>query len=293
MPFSRHTRNGPERHGSFRGKESQAGNVLLRYLLPLVIFVALVGALLLVSPRTGQKIQATFLQMITPFFKTGSGVSEGIQNVTRGLKTLEELEDEVEVLRVENKELRATNQLLRDLEEENNKLRSALEFQRRSVYRLLTAQVIRRDPSTWWSTIQIDRGSQDGVIAEMPVLTDRGLVGKIATVAPNTSTVLLLVDESCRVAATVEGTNEQGILSGLRTSNEVMPTLMLRFLPKSAEIRPGQKVLSSGVGTVFPPGITLGTIKTFRVAPLNAEAEVVPAVDFSALNDVFVVVGRK
>lgn len=279
---------------SFAGRGSRsAGNVLLRYLLPIGVFVLLTALLLIASPRTGQRIQATFLQMITPFFKTGSGVNESIQNVTSGLQTLEELEAEVQQLRVENKELRAANQLLRDLEEEANNLRSALEFSRRSVYRLLAAQVIRRDASSWWSSIQLDRGSHDGVIEEMPVLTDRGLVGKIATVAPNTSTVILLVDESCRVAATVEGTNEQGILSGVRTSNEMMPTLLLRFLPKSAEIRPGQKVLSSGVGTVFPPGITLGTVKTFRVGELNAEAEVVPAVDFSALNDVFVVVGRK
>ncbi len=270
-----------------------SGGVLLRYVLPLAIFITLLAGLLVVSPRTGQIVQGFFLQLAAPFFKTGSNVQDGLQHVTRDLKTLEQLEKEVTELRIQNKELRATNQLLRDLEEENNQLRASLDFDRRSVYRLLTARVIRRDPSTWWNTVQIDRGSNDGVQVEMPVLTDRGLVGKIATVTPSTSTVLLLVDEGCRVAAIVEGTSEQGILGGARTSNELNPLLMLRLLPKSAEIRPGQRVISSGLGSVFPPGITLGSVRTFRVGELNAEAEVTPAVDFASLQAVFVVVGKK
>jgi len=72
-----------------------------------------------------------------------------------------------------------------------------------------------------------------------------------------------------------------------------MPELTLRLLPKSAEVRQGQRVLSSGAGTVFPPGITLGFVDRFTVKELDSEAVVRPAVDFSALSDVFIVVGRK
>jgi len=269
------------------------GNVLLRYLIPLACFLIAAAVLLIISPRTGQRTQALFLQLITPFFKTGSNVQEGITQITRDIRTLEQLEEEVQNLRLQNRELQAINQLLRDLEAENNTLRASLEFQQRSVYQLLSARVIRENPSAWWHTIQIDRGERDGLIPEMPVLTEKGLVGKISTVAPNTATVLLLLDESCQVAALVDNTTEQGILGGSRTGDALSPTLLLRFLAKSADIRPGQAVVSSGAGGVFPPGIPLGTIRTFRIRELNAEAEVDPAVDFSKLDSVFIVIGRR
>ena len=73
-----------------------------------------------------------------------------------------------------------------------------------------------RDSSTWWRTVTINRGKEDGIEGDMPVVTDEGLVGKTTTVGNNISVVLLLSDENCRVAASVEGTREQGIVSGER-----------------------------------------------------------------------------
>jgi rod shape-determining protein MreC len=142
--------------------------------------------------------------------------------------------------------------------------------------------------------VQIDRGEQDGLDSDMPVVTDIGLVGKTTTVASNTAYVLLIIDENCKVAANVEGTREQGILSGERTSSGVQPDLVLSFLSKSAELHAGQKVFSSGVsGGVFPSGLLLGSIRQFQVRALDGRAQVVPAVDFSKLENVFVVLGTR
>ena len=99
-----------------------------------------------------------------------------------GLKTLEELESDNAALRVENRSLRATNEALRDVEHEVNRLRHALNYRERSLFKLVPAEVITRDAATWWRTVTINRGKEDGVEPEMPVLTDEGLIGKTTTV---------------------------------------------------------------------------------------------------------------
>jgi rod shape-determining protein MreC len=155
------------------------------------------------------------------------------------------------------------------------------------------AEVITRDSSTWWRTVTVNRGKQDGIDSDMPVVTDEGLVGKTTTVSANITIVLLVSDENCRVAANVEGTREQGIVTGERVAGGVAPLLNLNFLSKQANLQPGQKAYTSGVGGVFPPGLLIGAVKEFRVRELDGQAQLTPAVDLTKLEDVFVVVGRK
>ena len=108
----------------------------------------------------------------------------------------------------------------------------------------------------------------------------------------NIAIVLLVSDENCRVAASVEGTREQGIVTGERVAGSASPLLDLNFLSKQAHLKPGQKVYTSGVGGVFPSGLFVGTVRSFQVRELDGQAKLVPAVDLSQLEDVFVVIGR-
>jgi rod shape-determining protein MreC len=206
---------------------------------------------------------------------------------------LKELEKDNATLQLENRELKATNKALRDVEHEVNRLRRALNYRERSVFRLVPAEIVTRDSSTWWRTVTINRGKEDGVEGDMPVVTDEGLVGKTTTVSNNISVVLLISDENCKVAASVEGTREQGIVSGERVVGGLTPLLNLNFLSKQANLQPGQKAVTSGVGGVFPSGLLIGTVKSFRVRELDGQAQVNPGVDLSKLEDVFVVTGRK
>ena len=109
----------------------------------------------------------------------------------------------------------------------------------------------------------------------------------------NVAVVLLVSDENCRVACSVEGTREQGIVSGERVTGSVSPLLDLNFLSKQADVRTGAKVYTSGVGGVFPSGLLVGVVQSFRVRELDGQARITPAVDLSHLEDVFVVTGRK
>ena len=259
----------------------------------LVVFVLAVGGLFALGPGGTQRIQTSFLGVIAPFFKTGSDLERKITAVRTGLKSLQEMEEENKRLAVSNKELLAINQTLRDLESENNRLRRAMQYRERAAFQLVPARVIARDASSWWNTVKIDRGTTDGVESDMPVLTESGLVGKTTTVAEHAATVILISDENCKVASNIEGTREQGIISGERASGSSQPALCMRFLSKKANLQPGQKVYSSGVGGVYPAGVFIGAIKEFRVRELDGYATLLPAVNLTTLEDVFVVLGRK
>lgn len=262
-------------------------------ILAVVIFLLTVVGLFAMSPRNTQRVQSAFLGMISPFLSTGSSLQNRFSAFREGLETLEDLEKKTAYLSVQNKELKAINQTLRGLEEENNRLRRALDYRERSVFELKPARVVTRDATTWWNTVQINRGFEDGISADMPVLTDEGLVGKTTTVAAHMSTVLLVSDENCKVAAKIEGTQEQGIVHGERVSNSTTPRVAMSFLTKNADIRPNQKVYSSGLGGVYPSGVLVGSIKEYTTRELDGYATIVPAVDLTTIEDVFVVAGKK
>src|SRR5256714_468475 len=171
-------------------------------------------------------------------------------------------------------------------------MRPALNYRGRSMFKLVAAEVIARDSSSWCRTLTINRGKRDAIETDMPVVTDIGLLGKTTTVSDTISIVLLVSDENCRVAASVEGSREQGIVSGERVTTGLTPLLDLNFLSKQADLKPGQKVYTSGVGGVFPSGLLIGVVKSFRVRELDGQAQLTSAVDLSHLEDVFVVTGK-
>jgi rod shape-determining protein MreC len=259
--------------------------LLLGLALIAVVLVILIG-----SPGA-REAHSTFFDAASPLLKSGASVREQFGAVGQGLKTLEELEAENRQLLIDNRQMRARLQVLEGLKEENDNLRDALGFVRRTDLRLLAGRVVSRDASTWWNNIRINRGFEDGVEVDMPVITEEGLVGKVVAVSKNLSTVMLVSDENCRVGAQVEGTRERGIVQGRRLSTHPQGELELNFLNKGAPIEPGAKVLTAGVeGGVFPPDLLVGEVVSFRTRELDGQALIRPAVDLSSIRDVFIIV---
>src|SRR5256886_17071922 len=168
-------------------------------IIALLIFGAILGYFLSFGPETTQKFKAGVYRLLAPFLTGGSGIKKQITSVRSGLKSLDELEGYNATLQVENRELCATNQALRDVEHEVNRLRHHLNYRERSVFKLVPAEILTRDSSTWWRTVTINRGKEDGVEGDMPVVTDEGLVGKTTTVSKSISVVLLVSDGNCKV----------------------------------------------------------------------------------------------
>lgn len=262
-------------------------------IVALALFAVLVAALLVLPGSLKQQMQATLFQLVSPVLRTGASVEAQIGGVSGGLKRLDELERENRRLRLENEQLRTTNAMLRGLEQRVNRLTQALGFREQSPFRLIPAHILSRENATWWSSCVIDRGSLDGIAADMAVVTENGLVGKVTSVSRNVAVILLISDESLRVSVAIEGTQEQGIVSGTRSSSNYLPELRIRFLSKTAGINPGMKVLTAGTGGVFPSGVLVGTVKDFSVRELEGVAVVQPSVDLASVRDVFIVSGVK
>jgi rod shape-determining protein MreC len=256
-------------------------------------FFILVALIIALSPQKTRQVQSGFLGLISPFLKTGSTLDKKYREYSEGLKTIERLEEDNKRLLIANKELSATNQTLRGFEAENRQLRNALGYRERAPFKLMPARIISRNPSTWYNQVNIDRGSVDEIREDMPVLTEEGLVGKTTVVSERWSTVVLIADETCKVAVTVEGTREQGIVKGERMSSSTTPVISLNYISKTANLQNGMKVYSSGVGGVFPAGVLIGAVRDFKARELDGFALVVPAVDLTTLQDVFVVVSKE
>lgn len=257
-------------------------------LLALLLFLAGATWALTRSPETVRDIQATYYRSISPFLSVGSDLEERSRAFLQEVEHSKALEAEVETMRSDFNRLRLIEAQFRTVEAENASLRRALDFQERTQFDVVAARVTRRQPTTWWQTMEIDRGDQSGIATAYTVVTDRGLVGKVDRLGTHRSTVILLTDEACQVSAKVEGTPEAGILQGQREQVGGKPMLRLRFLSKDARIREGMRVFSTGRGGVFPSDLLLGSVEQVISGPLATEALVRPSVDFQNLGTVFV-----
>ena len=226
---------------------------------------------------------------MAPFLKSGSQIETRAREFLDETRHSKELEIELKATRSELGKLRVIESRFRALESENETLRHALDFKKSTQFVVVPAQVIRRHPTTWWQTVDIDAGEERGIGTQLAVLSNEGLVGKIDRPDQGRSSVILLTDEKCQVSARVENSPEVGILSGQRGRFDGNPLLRLRFLSTDAALRPGQRVFTTGRGGIFQANILLGTIESVEKGTLDSEALVRPSVNFADLGTVFVV----
>jgi rod shape-determining protein MreC len=200
---------------------------------------------------------------------------------------------ENEALHRQNQELKLQNDRAREIDRENARLRQLLGWQQQKPWKLKLANVILREPANWWRTVQIDLGSRDGIKVNMPVLTTEGLVGRISSVSLAQSQVVLLGDPNCKVSALVQ--NESRVSGVIGPYGPIDGSLVaMTYLPPNANVKPGQNVVSSGNGGIFPKEITIGKIVDAHPAEfgLSTEARVKLAADLNSLAEVFVLIEK-
>lgn len=258
-------------------------------IIALLLFVAALIVVLTLDTTQTRSIQTSLMNVLSPFIRVGTNTENEIKRVISNPSEVASMQKEFERLQQKVAQLTIIEQKYLLVMEENNKFRAMLDYRKQVPLKLTAARVLRRSVSNWWNTIIIDRGSLDNLGTDSPVITEKGLVGKTGKVAAHTSEVILLTDEECRVAARIEGVLGKGILSGERGGFKVRPDLRLRFLDRTLHVEPGANVYSTGDGGIFPAGLLLGKVKLFEARDISGEAIVESAVDFSLLDDVFVV----
>jgi rod shape-determining protein MreC len=249
-------------------------------------------ALLIFSlpPRVTERLKLAVGSLFLPLLGLASNAEQLPVSAADAAMSRRELLQLTENLRRENDQLKAGALQSAATSRENDQLRSALGWQRQVPWKLKLASVITRDPANWWRTIEIDLGSRDGIVENLPVLTDEGLVGRISSVGLTRSQVVLLGDPNCKASALVENpAHDMGIISASGPLDNSL--VELTYLSSSANLKPGQDVITSGLGGIFPKGISIGVVAE-EARPvefgLYTEARVKLSANLGALEQVWV-----
>ena len=192
-------------------------------------------------------------------------------------------------LRRENEQLRLQVMQAQETASENARLRQLVGWQRQKSWKLKLARVVLREPANWWRTVQIDLGSRDGLRENLAVLTSDGLVGRTSSVSLMRSQVVLIGDPNCKVAALVQNeTHDTGVIGSAGPFDNSL--VELSYLSRNANLKPGQNVVTSGLGGIFPAGISIGKIVDSRPVEfgLYTEARVKLAANLGSLEQVWV-----
>ena len=178
------------------------------------------------------------------------------------------------------------NNLLRETELANERLRNLLDFQKSITELVVAAEVIGKDPSAWFKTVIIDKGTADGLNKGLPVVMPQGIVGQVIEVANHYAKVMLIIDRNGAVDSLVQRTRARGIVKGESTDR-----LRLAYVLRKKDVQVGDVVVSSGLDGIYPKGLRIGLVAevTDHEADIFHEVFITPFVDFEKLEEVLVV----
>lgn len=253
-----------------------------------IIAAALLAALVYRDASEGiiSRSQHLLLSATAPLQKAAVAVIGPFKRVSQYTLVIGNLTNDNRRLKQDNIALRRQVEHLKRYEAENRRLQRLAGFRRESWPKTVGARVISRSPTSWQSIVTIDVGSGGRLAENLPVITDKGLVGQTVRTAGSVALVQLLDDRRSGVGVEIARTGATGIIEGSMEGR-----LKLRFLAADADVRKGDKLVTSGVGGVYLKGIAVGSVAGIaRTAySLEKEIDVRPAVDYARLSEVLVI----
>jgi rod shape-determining protein MreC len=199
-----------------------------------------------------QSLLAPFQRATSSVGGAGSGFFQKLANLRNAAAENVQLKQTIEQKDMELSQLRAER-------DENVRLRSLLEFKEKSQYQVVAASVIARDPSLWFDTVMINRGSSSGIELNMPVVTPGGIVGRIIGVGPWSAQVMLITDERSGAGAVVGQLGQSNALGSVKGLGE-SDLLEMLHVPGLEEVNPGDYVVTTGQDSIYPPGLNVGEV---------------------------------
>ena len=223
-----------------------------------------------------------------------SALADTAQEVNRQFETsadIQALEARNAELETLSNGLMVENARLREVERENELLRQLLNYTRNNPqFNYETTSVKGRsigfDPTNLLYFVYTDVGVRHGVAKGMPVITDRGLVGRVAAVGPNSAQVLMLIDPASSVNAIIQNSRVTGVIRG-----NIDGTISMERIPPNEKVNPGDIVLTSGLGGNFPDKLIIGQVTEViqRDQDMFQSARIRPTVDFGKLETMLVI----
>lgn len=185
----------------------------------------------------------------------GAALFEAYQLMTRPFQVGAPKEERINDARVNE-----LQQRLVELEIQNQKLKELLDYSKTQKQKGIVAAIVGRSADHWWQQITLGRGSQDGIQKDHIVMGPGGLVGRVVSVTPNSSRVLLISDPTSKVGAAISRSRSMGFMRGQGSNRAV-----LQFFDKVPDVRRGDVVSTSSVSELFPPGLPIGRVESVNL----------------------------
>lgn len=234
--------------------------------------------------------------VIVPFQRGISSVGGWLSTRADELSQIRTLMNENEALRQQVAELTEENIQLQQEKYELNTLRQLYDLdQQYAGYEKTGARIIARDSGNWYQSFTIDKGSNDGILEDMNVIADGGLIGRVVAVGPNWAKVVSIISDNHNVTGQILSTGDNLIVSG---DLELMQKGVIRFsqlLDSAGVVASGDKIVTSNISDKYLPGILIGYVSDIELDSnkLTKSGTVTPAVDFEHLEEVLVILELK
>jgi rod shape-determining protein MreC len=267
-----------------------------RWQLVLVIVLAILLIVLTVL-TSGQrdnltKVEGVVGDIISPvqgfMYRVATSVSQFFQSISERHKLLEQYEALKErVAQLEQQQLEM-DEVIR----ENQRLKRLLDFKKEKAHFIVEGvRITGKNPGNWFNTMTINKGSNHGITVNMAVINDQGLVGRVIDVGGNWATVRTIIDGQSSVSAIIERTRDNGMVKGNNTLTFEDGLCRMINLALDSDVVAGDRVITSGLGEIFPKGIPIGEV----IEVLDEERDMYktaiirPNVDFMRLEEVLVI----
>ncbi|WP_213818479.1 rod shape-determining protein MreC [Garciella nitratireducens] len=262
-------------------KKHKLGMIVLIITIILLILIAFTAQ----GRERLSKGESFVSRAVVPVQKTLYSITYHIKNFFGSITEVSSLRDTNEKLQKEIIELKKNQVELETLKSENERLKKLLNFQKKnSQYNYITAEIVSIDPEVWFDVFIIDKGFSDGIQKNMPICVEEGLVGKVIEVGENTSKILAISDTGNMVNGEIARTGDYIRIQGNGNST------LEGYVDPDVQLIPGDMIITSGLGNVFPENLIIGEVKSIEKQPgmLEKKVNIVPAVDLKQLKEVLI-----
>jgi len=260
-----------------------------------IILAILLTALIIIT--SGQRDNLTKIEgfvgdVITPVQKVMYRIATSISNFTQGIGERRQLKEQYELLKERVAQLEEQQLQMDEIIRENQRLKRLLDFnEENEQFAVKGVRVTGKDPGNWFNTITIDAGASHGVTVNMAVVNDQGLIGRVIDVGSNWAKVRTIVDGQSSVSAIIERTRDNGMVKGNNSLTFEDGLCQMINLPLDSDVVVGDRVITSGLGEIFPKGIYIGeVIEVVDEKRDNYKTAIIkPGADFKRLEEVLVI----
>lgn len=266
--------------------------------LAVTVVVLSVGFLIFIGTTKNSMTVPLFESVIGRGINIFQGITYNIGNNTKNFFgffiNLKSIKDENTKLTEENTQLKSQLMQYSSIMTENENLKSMLRFKdSHSEYSYKGCEIIGKIGSGWAEGFIIDLGSNDGIAAGMVVVTGKGLVGEVTSVASNWAKVLTIINENVQVSGIDQITRDDGIVKGYVNSSGSR-VAQLYALPIDSNIQTGDVITTSGKGNFYPKDIVIGEVTSVKEekGKIQKTAELKPFVDFNKLEEIWVIIPK-